>query len=473
LRSTQVVVDILTDVRCPFSFISQLNLDQALKNMKLNSRAVVRYHPVFLNPNVPQEGESLDDYLLREYGYSKEYAHSETYPLRLAGLEAGVELNPHRRVVNTFDAFCLIRLAQEQGRQHDVVKLLSKYLFEDAKDISDELVLTQAAEEAGLCEQGYGREFFRLHKPRLKTLVQDEYEALNQQVQEVPHFLLRERMSGNGLEIGGNRSVEEWENVLTGVLEKSRLIGMSVPGPHGSDLWLVEANPNKPVSMALRAQHGWNSAEWPYSEQDFSRMDESTDDYMYAEPRFVNHLDDSSLARLAEVYRSVFEAAPEGFSVLDLCSSWVSHYPQESVSRASRVTVHGLNELELKANTQATDRHVQDLNLNATLPWASDSYDVVTMALSVQYLTDPRAVFSEIHRVLRPGGMAVIAYSHRTFIEKAVNVWAKETYDGEGHAHLIANYFRHGPAAGWSNLSSIDVSPNHGDPMWMVTAIKA
>ena len=63
---------------------------------------VVRYHPVFLNPNVPkvtdrvwrdvegcggmwrdgtegcnesipaQEGENLDDYLFREFGYSKE-----------------------------------------------------------------------------------------------------------------------------------------------------------------------------------------------------------------------------------------------------------------------------------------------------------------------------------------------------------------------------------------------------------------
>merc|ERR1719215_168152 len=140
----------MTDVRCPFSYISQLNLDQALKNLGLSERVVVRYHPVFLNPNVPKEGENLDDYLFREFGYSKDYAHSETYPLRLAGLEAGVELNPNRRVVNTFDAFCLIDAAEDSGKQYEVVKALSRRYFEQAEDISDEHVLRAAAEDAGL-----------------------------------------------------------------------------------------------------------------------------------------------------------------------------------------------------------------------------------------------------------------------------------------------------------------------------------
>merc|ERR1719356_2060608 len=105
----------MTDLRCPISYISLLNLNQALKNLGMLESATIRYHPVFLNPNVPKEGESLDDYLFREFGYSREYAHSETYPLRLAGLEAGINLNPNRRVVNTFNAFCLVRLAEEQG----------------------------------------------------------------------------------------------------------------------------------------------------------------------------------------------------------------------------------------------------------------------------------------------------------------------------------------------------------------------
>merc|ERR1719436_1529066 len=140
----------MTDVRCPFSFLSQLNLEKAMQGLGLAARATVRYRPVFLNPNVPKEGENLDDYLLREYGYTKEFAHSEMYPLRLAGLAAGVELNPNRRVVNTFDAFCLIDAAEDFGKQYEVVKALSRRYFEQAEDISDEHVLQNSAVEVGL-----------------------------------------------------------------------------------------------------------------------------------------------------------------------------------------------------------------------------------------------------------------------------------------------------------------------------------
>merc|ERR1719203_1690490 len=192
---------------------------------------------------------------------------------------------------------------------------------------------------------------------------------------------------------------------------------------------------------------------------------------MYSQPRLVNHLDDVSLARLREVYRSLFQASAPGFSVLDLCSSWTSHFPQECLEGA-RVAVHGLNEQELRANSQATEIHVQDLNADPRLPWAEGSFDFVTLALSVQYLTDPRAVFAEMNRVLRPGGVAILAHSHRCFIEKAVKLWADETDDGEGHTHVVCRYFQHSPMGGWVHLSSADVSPQHGDPMWLVIAVK-
>lgn len=463
----QLVVDVLTDVRCPFSYLSQVNLDTALANLELDQGVQIRYHPVFLNPNVSKEGESLDDYLLREYGYSKEFAHSEAYPLRVAGLKVGVRFNPHRRVVNTLDAFSLVELAQEFGKQREVVKALSLRYFEGAQDISDEAVLLAAGEEVGLPAELIHA---RLGEARARVLA--SYAELGPRVGEVPHFLVREHASGSGVEVGGNRSVEEWEAVLRTALQKGGFLGMSIPGPYGNAVWLAEANPSGPVSLALPAQHGWCPENWPYSHEDFSRMDESADTAMYAEPRFVNHLDEASLARLRGAYHACFEAVPRGFSVLDLCSSWTSHYPQELLAGA-RVAVHGLNGLELEANREATERHVQDLNRDPKLPWEDSTFDFVTIALSVQYLTDPRAVFAEMHRVLRPGGMALVAFSHRSFIEKAVRVWAEETYDGEGHVHLVSRYFQHGPLGGWTRLASVDVSPRHGDPMWLVTGVKA
>merc|ERR1711935_618654 len=155
-----------------------------------------------------------------------------------------------------------------------------------------------------------------------------------------------------------------------------------------------------------------------------------------------------------------------------MCSSWTSHFPQNAIESA-RVVVHGMNDAELRRNKQATECHIQDLNRDPTLPWENDTFEFVTLAMSVQYLTKPEVVFSEMHRVLKPGGMAIVAYSNRCFIDKTVNVWANEVYDGEGHAHLIREYFWHGPEGGWSGLSSVDVSPRQGDPIWLVTAVKA
>jgi len=465
----QMVIDVMTDLRCPISYISLLNLKKALENLKMVDQTLLRFHPVFLNPNVPMEGEALDDYLLREFGYSQEYARSEEYPLRVMGLEAGVKFSPDRRVVNTFDAACLVELAQDLGKQQEMVEVLSRRYFEDAKDISKNEVLLHLAEEAGL-ERSLVQQ--RLNEASLRDRVAERYSELSAKIGEVPHFILRERISGNGVEAGGNRSVESWESVIQATLEKGRFVGMPIAGLDGKEVWMREANPTSPVSLAFKAQHHWAPQAWPYKTSDFVRMDESDDAIMYAEPRFVNHLDEASLARLTEAYRAIFETAGPSFSVLDLCSSWTSHFPA-NLPPGARITAVGLNEKELRANPQASEYHAQDLNKNAKLSYADGAFDFVTLALSIQYLTDPLAVFAEMHRVLRPGGMAVVAFSHRCFLEKSVGVWAKETYDGEGHAHLISRYFQHGPQAGWTHLTSLDVSPRHGDPVWLVTAVKA
>lgn len=52
---------------------------------------------------------------------------------------------------------------------------------------------------------------------------------------------------------------------------------------------------------------------------------------------------------------------------------------------------------------------MQDLNQNPIFPYPDSTYDVVTCVVSVDYLTRPLEIFSEIGRVLRPGGVAIIS----------------------------------------------------------------
>lgn len=64
--------------------------------------------------------------------------------------------------------------------------------------------------------------------------------------------------------------------------------------------------------------------EWPFSPQDFERQDESNDAIFYDSPRLCYHIDDAAVGALTKYYE---EHLKEGDDVLDVCSSWVSHYP--------------------------------------------------------------------------------------------------------------------------------------------------
>ena len=64
----------------------------------------------------------------------------------------------------------------------------------------------------------------------------------------------------------------------------------------------------------------------------------------------------------------------------------------------------GMNEAELARNAVLTDFTVKDLNTDPKMPYEDASFDVVTNAVSVDYLTKPLEVFREIRRVLKPGG---------------------------------------------------------------------
>ena len=202
---------------------------------------------------------------------------------------------------------------------------------------------------------------------------------------------------------------------------------------------------------------------WPYSAKDFDRQDESPDTAFYDQPRLLYHIDDAAVDSLTKYYS---KAIPDNADVLDICSSWVSHYPKDK--KLGKVTGLGMNEFELSKNVQLSDFDVQDLNTNPVFPYKDNSYDVVTCVVSVDYLTRPLEVFSEIGRVLRPGGVAIMSQSNRCFPTKAIAIWLN-TNDLE-HIFIVGSYFHYSMKFG--PPESLDISPNPGrsDPMFIIKA---
>ena len=224
--------------------------------------------------------------------------------------------------------------------------------------------------------------------------------------------------------------------------------------------------------------------EWPddppFSPDDFKRYDESPDTFFYSQPRFVTHIDDAAIAAVTDFYgKNVLPPSGDpNAAVLDLCSSWISHYPKGYT--AGRVVGLGMNAEELKANEQLTEYVVQDLNVSPRLPFGDNEFQAVTCTVSFDYLSRPMECMAELHRVMAPGGVCCLSFSNRMFPTKAVAVWSA-TGD-EDHARILASYFHYAPRGGWAAPVAADItrpaglgtllSGGKGDPMYVVWSRK-
>jgi len=210
----------------------------------------------------------------------------------------------------------------------------------------------------------------------------------------------------------------------------------------------------------------------------FSRLDASDDKIFYAEPRFVEHVDQQAVDSITSYVTN--KLLRPGDSVLDLCSSWTSHITPGKLE-LSRVAGLGMNAKELEANKALTEWTVQDLNekKNVQLPYENNSFDVVMCQLSIDYLIHPLEVMKEVSRVLKPGGKVAILISNRLFLTKAVGLWTGS--DDIEHVYTVGSYL-HYCGGGFIDIQAEDLSTRKkngkermivGDPLYVITATKS
>ena len=203
-----------------------------------------------------------------------------------------------------------------------------------------------------------------------------------------------------------------------------------------------------------------------------TKLDNTSDTLFYEVPRFVTHVDEGFIQQLTDLYQ---ERLRPGNRIFDMMSSWVSHLPQDIDFEF--VEGHGINAEELARNPRLEHYFLQNLNENQTLPLADQSFDAVLNTVSVQYLQYPEAIFAEIYRVLKPGGIAIISFSNRMFYEKAIAAWRDATEPQR--IELVKRYFRSVP--GFSTpevIAKPSVAPAFlqvlglagGDPFYAVIA---
>ena len=143
-------IDFIADVSCPWCFIGKRRLTRAMA-MRPGMLFDVKHRPYRLDPAVPRQGLPRKAYLATRFPDDRglEDAHRL---ISAEGAKEGIvfDWNAIERTPNTIDAHRLIRWAETQGVQDDVVEKLFAAYFENGEDIGEVRVLADIADICGM-----------------------------------------------------------------------------------------------------------------------------------------------------------------------------------------------------------------------------------------------------------------------------------------------------------------------------------
>jgi predicted DsbA family dithiol-disulfide isomerase len=145
-----LTIDVVSDVVCPWCYIGKRRLEQAIA-LAPDVPVQVRWHPYFLNPWVPREGISREQYLTTKFGSVDRYKDIARRVAAAAADEGLVyALDKIARQPNTLDCHRLILWAGATGNAAPMKQRLMELYFSEGADLSDREVLVRAATDCGL-----------------------------------------------------------------------------------------------------------------------------------------------------------------------------------------------------------------------------------------------------------------------------------------------------------------------------------
>lgn len=149
-----VKIDIISDVVCPWCIIGYQQLQRALARFGDEVKAEITWHPFELNPQMPETGQDLGDYMRSKYGTSPEQARANRARLKSMGddLDFPFHFPENKMIFNSFKAHQLLHWAEETMGEESQTRLklaFFKAYFQDNLDISDEDVLLDIVAQCG------------------------------------------------------------------------------------------------------------------------------------------------------------------------------------------------------------------------------------------------------------------------------------------------------------------------------------
>jgi predicted DsbA family dithiol-disulfide isomerase len=150
--ATQLKIDFVSDVSCPWCVIGLKSLETALQRLQGEVTADLHFQPFELNPQMGTEGQDIVEHIAQKYGSTAADIERNRENIRARGAELGFEFNTQKRgrIYNTFDAHRLLHWAEIEGKQEALKSALFSAYFTEGLNPSDHPVLLGIAQKVGL-----------------------------------------------------------------------------------------------------------------------------------------------------------------------------------------------------------------------------------------------------------------------------------------------------------------------------------
>jgi predicted DsbA family dithiol-disulfide isomerase len=208
-----VLVEIYSDVVCPWCYIGKRRFEDALRRFEGRDDVTVVWRPFQLDPHAPTTPTPVADAYARKFG-GPEQAGRIIEKVTTTAADAGLEFHLGiAQRANTFDAHRLIDYAARHGHQDDMKERLLQAYFVDGLDVADHAVLADLAADAGLDADDVGR-FLASDEGRAE-LREELVQGLERGVTAVPTFVFE-----NTWAVPGAQDADTMLRVLRTVAER-------------------------------------------------------------------------------------------------------------------------------------------------------------------------------------------------------------------------------------------------------------
>ena len=204
-----MLIEIWSDIACPFCYLGLTKLHKAIENLKLQETSQIELRTFLLNPGLKTDlTKSISQYLQEHKQISMDQIETMNQRIVQQGAEFGLDFRMDQiKVANTIKAHLLLHEAHEQGLQWACKMRLLKAYFTEGKNIDDIHVLQALAQEIGMKTEHL--DLAILGGKHSRAFTQDLQEAQELSLRGVPYFIFDRKVA-----IHGAREVEAFEQAL-------------------------------------------------------------------------------------------------------------------------------------------------------------------------------------------------------------------------------------------------------------------